>query len=51
MIEELYDNPNDKDEYFDAEIYIYSLSLTEEQIDLWNNKTLGLKEQGEKEHL
>ena len=51
MVEELYDNPEDKDEYFDAKIYIYSLSLTDEPIDLWNNKILGLKEQGEKEHL
>ena len=51
MIEELYDNSEDKDEYFDAKIYIYSLSLTDEPIDLWNNKILGLKEQGEKEHL
>lgn len=51
MIEELYDNPEDKDEYFDAKIYIYSLSLTDEPIDLWNNRILGLKEQGEKEHL
>ena len=49
--QELYDNPEDKDEYFDAKIYIYSLSLTDEPIDLWNNKILGLKEQGEKEHL
>ena len=51
LVEESYDNENDKDEYFDAKIYIYSKSLTEEKIDLWNNKTLGLKEQGKKEHL
>lgn len=51
LVEELYNNENDKDEYFDAKIYIYSLSLTDEPIDLWNNKILGLKEQGEKEHL
>lgn len=51
LVEESYDNENDKDEYFEAKIYIYSKSLTEEKIDLWNNKTLGLKEQGEKEHL
>lgn len=50
LIEELYDNKNDKDKYIDAEIYIYSLSLTEDSIDLWNNKILGLKEQSEKEH-
>ena len=43
FIEELYDNEDDK--YFNAKIYIYSLSLTEEPIDLWNNKILGLKKQ------
>ena len=51
MIKEIYDNEDDKDEYFFAEIYVYSLSLTEEKIDFWNNKFLGLKEQGEKENL
>lgn len=51
MLKELYDNKNDKDEYFIADIYIYSLSLTKEPITLWNNKLLGLKEQGEKENL
>ena len=51
LIKELYDNPNDKDEYFIADIYIYSISLTDKPIDLWNNKVLGLKEQGEKENL
>ena len=51
LVDELYDNPDDKDEFFDAEIFIFSLSLTDEPIDLWNNKVLGLKEQGEKEHL
>ena len=51
MADELYDNEDDKDEYFEAKIYIHSLSLTDEPIDLWNNKILGLKEQGEKEHL
>ncbi len=51
LIEELYNNKEDKDEFFIAEIYIYSLSLTYEPIDLWNNKILGLKEQGEKENL
>lgn len=50
LIEELYDNPEDRDEYFDTKVYIYSMSLTDEPIDLWNNKVLGLKEQGEKEH-
>ena len=51
LVKELYDNDNDKDEYFIADIYIYSISLTKNPIDLWNNKILGLKEQGEKEHL
>jgi len=51
LIDEVYENEDDKDQYFDAKIYIYSLSLTDEPIDLWNNKILGLKEQGEKEHL
>ena len=51
LIEEPYDNKDDKDDYFDAKIYIYSLSLTDDPIDLWNNKTIGLKEQGEKENM
>jgi len=51
MIKEPYDNPDDKDEYFDAKIYIYSKSLTDKKIDLWNNKTIGLREQGEKENI
>jgi len=51
MIRELYDNKDDKDEYFIADIFIYSVSLTNEPISLWNNKMLGLKEQGEKENL
>lgn len=51
LIKELYDNKNDKDEYFIADVYIFSMSLTKEPIDLWNSKTLGLKEQGEKENL
>ncbi len=50
LVAELYDNKEDKDEFFIADIYIYSLSLTNEPIDLWNNKILGLKEQGEKEN-
>ncbi len=50
LVKELYDNENDKDEYFIADIYIYSISLTEEPVDLWDNKILGLKEQGEKEN-
>ena len=51
MISEPYDREDDKDEYFIADIYIYSISLTSEKIELWNNKLLGLKEQGEKENL
>lgn len=50
LIEELYDNKEDKDKYIDATIYIYSCSLTGNPIDLWNNKNIGLKEQSEKEH-
>ena len=50
-MKELYDNKDDKDKFFIADIYIYSISLTNEPIDLWNNKLLGLKEQSEKENL
>jgi GNAT superfamily N-acetyltransferase len=50
MTKELYDNPSDKDNYIDADIYIYSKSLTGEKIEPWNNKILGLKEQSNKEH-
>ena len=35
-IGELYDNQDDKNEYFDDKIYVYSMSLTNESIDLWN---------------
>ncbi len=51
LIKELYDRDDDKDEFFKADIYIYSLSLTNKKIKLWNNKLLGLKEQGRKENL
>ncbi len=51
FVKESYDREDDKDEYFIADIFIYSKSLTEEKIELWNNKFLGLKEQGEKENL
>lgn len=51
MIRELYDNKDDKNEYYDGKTYIYSRSLTDKDIELWNNKILGLKEQGEKENL
>ncbi len=51
LIKELYDRDDDKDEYFIADIYIYSISLTSKKVELWNNKFLGLKEQGKKENL
>ncbi len=51
LVKELYDNPDDKDNYIDADIYIYSRSLTNKEISPWNNKILGLKEQSDKEHL
>ena len=51
MIKEVYDREDDKDEYFTTDVYIYSVSLVGEQVELWNNKFLGLKEQGEKENL
>ena len=51
LIKESYDRDDDKDEYFIADIYIYSKSLNNEKLELWNNKLLGLKEQGEKENL
>lgn len=51
FIKELYDRDDDKDEYFIADIYVYSKSLTDKKIELWNNKFLGLKEQGEKENM
>lgn len=50
MIKELYDNKEDKDNYIECEIYIYSLSLNDNKIQKWNNKILGLKEQSDKEH-
>lgn len=49
MVKELYDNKDDKSQYYNSDTYIYSLSLTDKIIDFWNNKLLGLKEQGEKE--
>ena len=48
MIKESYSRDDDKDEYFIADIYIYSKSLNDEKLELWNNKFLGLKEQGER---
>ena len=51
MVKELYDRDDDKDEYFIADIYIYSIGLNNKKVELWNNKFLGLKEQGEKENM
>lgn len=52
MIKEIYDNELDKDPYTpeDSVTYIFSMSLTDEKVTNWNNKILGLKEQGMKEH-
>lgn len=51
LVKELYDRDDDKDEYFIADIYIYSISLDNQKVDRWDNKFLGLREQGEKENL
>lgn len=51
MLKEEYNREDDQDEYFIAKIYIYSLSLTGDKVKLWDNKYLGLKEQGEKENM
>lgn len=51
LIGELYDNKDDQIEGFDGAIFVYSVSLTDSKIDLWNNKVLGLKEQGKKQEL
>ena len=51
MIKEVYDRKDDQDEFFVAKVYIYSLSLTNKEVRLWDNKLLWLKEQGEKENL
>jgi len=51
FIKESYDREDDKDEFFIAKVYIYSKSLNNRQIDLWNNKIIWLKEQGRKEQL
>ena len=50
MLKEIYDNLDDKDNFIDAKIYIYSLRLDGKTIEKWNNKLLGLKEQSNKEH-
>lgn len=53
MIQEVYDNIDDKDPYEPEGLitYIFSMSLTDEPINKWNNKLLGLKEQGIKENI
>ncbi len=51
MLEEEYNNKDDKDEYLDWKIYIYSLNLEGEKVSYWSNKILGLKEQSKKEHI
>ncbi len=52
MIKEIYDNPDDIDSYGPEGVntYIFSKSLNDEKVSLWDNKILGLKEQGIKEH-
>lgn len=50
MVEEPYDREDDQNEHFIVDIYIYSRSLTDKSVELWGNKFLGLKEQGEKEN-
>lgn len=48
MIKEYYNNELESDE-INKETIIYSKSLTEEKIQKWNNKFLGLTAQSEKE--
>lgn len=50
FLRELYDRDDDKDEYFPADIFIFSKNLANKTNEYWNNKFLGLKEQGEKEN-
>ena len=52
MIQEIYNNAMDKDPYEPEGLitYVFSMSLTDKPIDKWNNKLLGLKEQGIKEN-
>lgn len=47
---ELYDNSDDKDNFIDAKIFIYSKSLDNKPVKKWDNKILGLKEQSNEEH-
>lgn len=49
MISEPYVNQEDIDGCYDMDIYIYSKSLDNKPIELWNNKNIHLKEQSEKE--
>lgn len=53
MIQEVYDNINDKDPYEPEGLitYIFSMSLTDKPINKWNSKLLSLKEQGIKENI
>lgn len=53
MIQEIYDNTDDKDPYESEGLisYIFSMSLTDKPINKLNNKLLGLKEQGVKENI
>ena len=45
LIKEKYNRPDDEDQYFQAEIYIYSIGLIGNNIELWDNKLLWLKQQ------
>ncbi len=51
LIKELYDRDDDKKKNYKANIYIYSISLTNKKVELWNNRFLGLKEQDEKKNM
>ena len=51
LVGELYDNKDDQIEGFDGDLFVYSVSLTDKPIDMWNNRVLGLKEQGKKQEL
>ena len=51
LIKEKYNRPDDEDQYFQSEIYIYSIGLIGNNIELWDNKLLWLKQQGEKENM
>ena len=48
---ELYDNPDDKDNFIDAKIFIYSKSLDNKPVKKWNNKMCGIKRTKAKEKL